>query len=210
MGKESGMTKTKFAACACALALALACAACGKADPQAQTLNQALRAANEKKSGTLTLHYVEQGEAFLAERIEYTRDGKNVQFTKEEYEVEGGVNRYKYENGVLYSEMEDAPGKYEVYDSKIEYRTLSDIAGVNLGQIEGETGSVVSETAEGQTVYTVTVPQSALVLAGDDEKAPVVIDALTKQYTTDSDGTLVKVTFAFTGDTEMNFVVTLK
>lgn len=124
--------------------------------------------------------------------------------------MEGGVNRYKYEGGVLYSEMEDAPGKYEVYDSKIQYQTLSDIAGMNLAELKGETGSVTTETVNGQSVFTVTVPQSALVLAGDDEKTPVVIDALTKQYTLDASGVLTKVALQFDGDTGMGLEITLE
>ena len=70
---------------------------CGQApDPSLQALNQALEAANNASGGTLQLSYVEQGEAYPAETIEYTLEGKSAAFTREEYETEGSSNLYKY------------------------------------------------------------------------------------------------------------------
>ncbi len=183
---------------------------CGKteADPNLETLNQALEAINQTSSGTLTINYVEQGQEYAAETIQYTLDGGKVTFSREEYETEGDSNLYKYENDILYREMEDNEGKYEMYDSQIRYKTLSDIAGVNLKPLESDKIDSITTEQQGEyVVYTVVIPQDALLLASDDEQTPVVIDALTKRYYLDNQNSLKKVEFDFDSTVEMTLQV---
>ena len=182
---------------------------CGQApDPSLQALNQALEAANNASGGTLQLSYVEQGEAYPAETIEYTLEGKSAAFTREEYETEGSSNLYKYQDEVLYREIADSPGKFEVYDSRIRYQTLSEIAGVNLAPLEQkDINSISTSQQDSLTVYTVTVPQDALLLASDDEQTPIVIDALTKRFYVNEAGILQKVDYDFSSTIEMTLRV---
>ncbi len=192
--------------CLCFSACCLA--GCGATDPNLQALNQALEAANSATSGTLQLSYVEQNEVFPAETIEYTLEGNSVSFTRREYETAGSSNLYQYEDGILYREIADDPGKFEVYDSKIRYQTLSDIAGVNVSPLEQKNISSISiDQQDGLTVYTVTVPQDALLLASDDEQTPIVIDSLTKRFYVNEAGSLQKAEFDFSASVDMTLRV---
>lgn len=198
---------TALLLCLCFAAVCLI--GCGRAaDPALQALNQALEDANESSGGTLLLSYIEHGEVYPAESVEYTLEGKSVSFTRKEYETEGSSNLYKYQDKVLYREIEDSPGKFEVYDSKIQYQTLSEIAGVNLAPLEQENiSSISAEQQDGLTIYTVTVPQEALLLASDDAQSPIIIDALTKRFYVNSAGLLQKVEFDFSSSVDMTLRV---
>ena len=56
-------------------------------------------------------------------------------------------------------------------------------------------------------IYTVTVPQDALLLASDDEQTPSVIDALTKRFYVNEVGILQKVEYDFSSSIELTLRV---
>ena len=79
---------------------------------------------------------------------------------------------------------------------------------MNLAPLEQkDINSISTSQQDSLTVYTVTVPQDALLLASDDEQTPIVIDALTKRFYVNEAGILQKVEYDFSSTIEMTLRV---
>ena len=178
------------AICAVAASAFALLAVCGCAARPVEALNQALEALNAQQAGQFRiLNLSEDGES-LSVAVEYAFENGAPYFTHQGWDAEGVQSEYQYQNGKLILPEGELPET--ALDDTTQYRTLSEIAGVDLTPLQkGEIQAITCEPGEnGSRVYTVEMKQTDVT-----EQAPYasVWGAQYRRYVVDSAGHVARV-----------------
>lgn len=178
------------AICAVAVSAFALLAVCGCAARPEEALNQALEALNAQQAGQFRiLNLSEDGES-LSVAVEYAFENGAPYFTHQGWDAEGVQSEYQYQNGKLILPEGELPET--ALDDTTQYRTLSEIAGVDLTPLQkGEIQAITCEPGEnGSLVYTVEMKQTDVT-----EQAPYasVWGAQYRRYVVDSAGHVARV-----------------
>lgn len=178
------------AICAVAVSAFALLAVCGCAARPEEALNQALEALNAQQAGQFRiLNLSEDGES-LSVAVEYAFENGAPYFTHQGWDAEGIQSEYQYQNGKLILPEGELPET--ALDDTTQYRTLSEIAGVDLTPLQkGEIQAITCEPGEnGSLVYTVEMKQTVVT-----EQAPYasVWGAKYRRYVVDGAGRVARI-----------------
>lgn len=179
-------------------------AAYGCAARPEDTLNQALEALNAQQAGQFRiLNLSEDGET-LSAAVDYAFENEAPRFTHQGWDAEGVQSETRYQDGKLILPEGELPET--VLENTTQYRTLSEIAGVDLAPLQkGEIQAITCEPDEnGSRVYTVEMKQTVVT-----EQAPYasVWGAKYRRYAVDGAGRVVRIDVGSDGPYTMAVVL---
>lgn len=175
---------------AAALLLGIGLAVCGCAARPEETLNQALEALNAQQAGQFQIVNLSEDGESLSAAVAYAFENGTPHFTHQGWDAEGIQSEYQYQDGKLILPEGELPET--VFDDTTQYRTLSEMAGVDLTPLQkGEIQAITCTSDEnGNRVYTVEMKQTVVT-----EQAPYasVWGAKYRRYVVDGGGHVVRV-----------------
>ena len=155
------------AICAVAVSAFALLAVCGCAARPEEALNQALEALNAQQAGQFRiLNLSEDGES-LSVAVEYAFENGAPYFTHQGWDAEGVQSEYQYQNGKLILPEGELPET--ALDDTTQYRTLSEIAGVDL--LQSETGPLVCEVNSNAHMAALTACSGVVIASTSSARA---------------------------------------
>lgn len=180
--------------------LAIGCVVGCSASKQTSGLNTSLETLGKMAKGTITVMNLMDGKETLSEKKTFQSNDGNIEFVAETTDP---AETYEYKDGKIVLPEGKLPSA--TFDTSMQFENLSQLAGIDLDQIDENDLESVKQTMDGaQTLYEVIMRDDTGVKTKGD---PVVWVPKYRRYLADSHGNIVRIEAGDTPEYVMAVVI---